>query len=163
VQSANEELQSINEELETSKEEVQSTNEELATVNDELRNRNLELGQINNDVVNLIGSVSMAIVMVGSDLRIRRFTPMAEKTLNLIPADLGRPITDIKLPLTIDDLEPLVAEVIDTSASRSRGPGPAGALVFPPCPSLQDPRQQDRRRGAGAGRRGLAEARPRLC
>jgi two-component system, chemotaxis family, CheB/CheR fusion protein len=71
-------------------------------------------------VVNLIGSVSMAIVMVGSDLRIRRFTPMAEKTLNLIPADLGRPITDIKLPLTIDDLEPLVAEVIDTSASRSR-------------------------------------------
>ena len=35
--------------------------------------------------------------MVGPDLRIRRFTPMAEKLLNLIPADIGRPISDIKL------------------------------------------------------------------
>ena len=75
AQSANEELQSINEELETSKEEIQSSNEELATVNDELQNRNLELSRVNNDLVNLLGSVQMPIVMLGPDLRIRRFTP----------------------------------------------------------------------------------------
>ena len=69
VQSANEELQSINEELETSKEEIQSSNEELATVNDELNNRNLELSRLNNDLINLLGSVQMAIVMLGPDLR----------------------------------------------------------------------------------------------
>src|SRR5215470_10040179 len=97
VQSANEELQSINEELETSKEEVQSSNEELATVNEELHNRNTELGQTNNDFINLLASVQLPIVMLGPDLRIRRFTPMAERLFNLIAADVGRPITDIQL------------------------------------------------------------------
>ena len=95
VQSANEELQSINEELETSKEEIQSSNEELATVNDELNHRNLELGRTNNDLTNLLASVQMAVVILGPDLRIRRFTPLAEKMFNLIPADLGRPIRDV--------------------------------------------------------------------
>jgi two-component system CheB/CheR fusion protein len=114
VQSANEELQSINEELETSKEEIQSSNEELATVNDELQNRNLELSQSNNDLINLLTSVQMAIVMLGRDLRIRRFTPAAEKILNLIPTDVGRPIGDIKLGLTVMDLEDTVTDVVDS-------------------------------------------------
>src|SRR5262249_19179434 len=113
-QSANEELQSINEELETSKEEVQSSNEELATVNEELHDRNLELGRINNDLVNLLSSVQMAIVMLGANLRIRRFTPAAEKLLNLIPSDIGRPMTDIKLNLDVPNLDQLILDVIDT-------------------------------------------------
>jgi two-component system CheB/CheR fusion protein len=113
VQSANEELQSINEELETSKEEVQSSNEELATVNEELQNRNIELGQSNNDFMNLLASVQLPIVMLGSDLRIRRFTPMAEKLLNLIATDVGRPISDIKLGIGVPDLEPMLVEVIE--------------------------------------------------
>ena len=115
VQSANEELQSTNEELETSKEEIQSSNEELATVNDELGNRNVELNLVNNDLVNLFGSVQMAIVILGPDFRIRRFTPTAEKLLNLNAADLGRPLTDIRLNLDdVPDLEPLLAGVLET-------------------------------------------------
>ena len=111
VQSTNEELQSINEELETSKEEIQSANEELATVNDELQNRNLELSQSNNDLTNLFASVQIGIVMLGPDLTVRRFTPAAEKILNLVPADVGRPLPDIRLNIT-DDVEKLVHEVI---------------------------------------------------
>ena len=119
VQSANEELQSTNEELETSKEEIQSSNEELATVNDELNNRLTELNRVNNDLVNLIGSVQMAIVMLGPDLRVRRFTPLAEKLLNLIPTDVGRPLADIKLNLdSVPDLEPLLAKVLDTNGAQ---------------------------------------------
>jgi len=114
VQSANEELQSINEELETSKEEIQASNEELATVNDELNNRNAELNRLNSDLVNLLDSGQMAIVMLGPDLRVRRFTPMAEQLLNLVPADLGRPIGAVRLGLDLPDLEPLLAEVMDT-------------------------------------------------
>ena len=114
VQSANEELQSINEEIETSKEEIQSSNEELATVNEELQTRNAELGQSNNDLMNLLASVQMAIVMLGPDLRIRRFTPMAEKMLNLIATDVGRPITDIRLNVDVPDLEAILVEVIET-------------------------------------------------
>jgi two-component system CheB/CheR fusion protein len=116
VQSANEELQSINEELETSKEEVQSANEELATVNEELQNRNAELGQSNNDFTNLLASVQLPIVMLGPDLRIRRFTPMAEKLLNLIGSDVGRPISDIHMGLGIPDLEQRLIDVMETVA-----------------------------------------------
>ena len=118
VQSANEELQSINEELETSKEEIQSSNEELAIVNAELQDRNTELNLLTNDLSNLLSSVQMAIVMLGPDLRIRRFTPIAEKILNLGPTDIGRPISDIKLPVSIVDLELLLLEVIDTVAVK---------------------------------------------
>src|SRR5260370_1272078 len=118
VQSANEELQSTNEELETSKEEIQSSNEELATVNEELKNRNLELGQSNNDFVNLLASVELPIVMLGADLRIRRFTPMAEKLFNLIPADVGRPITDITLHVDLPDLEQMLDVVVETARGK---------------------------------------------
>jgi two-component system, chemotaxis family, CheB/CheR fusion protein len=114
IQSANEELQSINEEIETSKEEMQSSNEELATVNEELQNRNAELAQSNNDLQNLLASVQMAIVMLGPDLRIRRITPTAEKMLNLIPTDVGRPLTDIRLNLDVPDFEQMLREVVET-------------------------------------------------
>src|SRR5262245_55417433 len=114
TQSSNEELQSINEELETSKEELESSNEELITVNEELNNRNAELGRLNNDLVNLLSSVQMPILMLDSRLRIRRFTPAAEKLLNLIPTDVGRHIGDLKLNLDCPDLERMILEVIDT-------------------------------------------------
>lgn len=118
IQSSNEELQSINEELETSKEEVQSTNEELATVNEELQIRNHELAQSNNDLLNLLSSVEMAIVMVGPDLRVRSLTPAAEQMLNLIRADVGRPIKDLKLNIAIPEFERQLEEVIDTETAR---------------------------------------------
>jgi len=114
IQSSNEELQSINEELETAKEELQATNEELSTVNDELQNRNVELGQVNDDLLNLLSSINVPVVMLGRDLRIRRFTPTAEKALHLIPTDVGRSITDLKLNIEVPDLAKLISEVIDS-------------------------------------------------
>jgi two-component system CheB/CheR fusion protein len=114
ILSANEELQSTNEELQTAKEEAQSANEELATVNEELRHRNSELGRVNNDLVNLLSGVGIPIVMVSRDLRVRRFTPLAEKAFNLILTDVGRPISDIKPNLMLDDLPRLISGVIDS-------------------------------------------------
>ena len=105
ILSSNEELQSANEELGTSQEELQSANEELSTVNDELQNRNIELAQLSNDLNNLINSVNIPIVMLGNDLHVRRFTPMAGKVLNLRPADIGRPLTEINTNLEIPDLK----------------------------------------------------------
>ncbi|MEH2278878.1 MAG: chemotaxis protein CheB [Nostoc sp.] len=114
ILSSNEELQSTNEELETAKEEIQATNEELNTTNEELRSRNLELHQVNNDLTNLLASINIPILMLTSDLRIRRFTPMAKRLFNFIPADAGRPLSDIRTNLDIPDLEPLILEVLDT-------------------------------------------------
>src|ERR1700730_14314196 len=101
IQSSNEELQSTNEELETAKEELQSTNEELITLNEELRHANLELGEVNSDLLNLLRSVNIPVVMVDRDLRIRRFTPAAHKSLKLIPSDVGRLITDLHSDIRI--------------------------------------------------------------
>ena len=112
VQSTNEELQSTNEELETSKEEIQSTNEELSTVNDELRLRNDELDRANSDLLNLFSSVQMAAVMVWADLRIRRFTPLAEALLNIRGTDIGRPITEMRHNIDIENFPDLLLESI---------------------------------------------------
>jgi two-component system, chemotaxis family, CheB/CheR fusion protein len=111
--SSNEELQSTNEELETAKEELQSSNEELTTLNDELQNRNAELGQLTNDLSNLLVGVNIPIVILDHDLRIRRFTPMAESVLNLIPTDVGRPFRQIAPNLIVSDWDQLFSEVLD--------------------------------------------------
>jgi len=120
VQSANEELQSINEELETSKEEIQSSNEELATVNDELQNRNAELAKLTNDLTNLIASIEMSVLIITRDLRMRRFSPMAQKMLRLSPTDIGRPIRDIQLDVHVPNLEQLLTEAIDSVQATER-------------------------------------------
>ncbi len=120
IQSSNEELQSTNEELETAKEELQSANEELNTVNEELQTRNMQLSQAGNDLLNLLSNVSIPIVMLGNDLRIRRFTPISEKILNLIPTDVGRPINDIKFNLDVPDLESILLDVLENLTPQTR-------------------------------------------
>jgi two-component system CheB/CheR fusion protein len=120
ILSSNEELQSTNEELDTAKEELQSTNEELNTVNEELHGRNEEMGRVNSDLVNLLASVQIAIVIVTSDLRIRRFTPMAERVLNLIPADLERSIAHINPNIDCPNLTQLIVECMDTVTAIER-------------------------------------------
>ena len=118
VQSTNEELQSINEELETSKEELEAGNEELITVNEEMAYRNGELSRLNSDLNNFHVSISTPIVVLGRDLVIRRFTPLAEKLFNLLATDIGRPIGGIKHNLELDDLEGFLRKVIDLLAAR---------------------------------------------
>ncbi len=118
--SSNEELQSTNEELETAKEELQSTNEELVTVNEQLGNRNFELAQLNDDLTNLLSSVSIPILMLSGDWRIRRFTPQAETLLSLLPADVGRPIVNLRPNIDVPDLAALITEVVDTMSVRER-------------------------------------------
>src|SRR5262249_6350352 len=118
--SSNEELQSTNEELETVKEEMQSANEELQSLNEEVNQRNRELAKANDDLVNLFGGVNIPIIMVNRSLCIRRFTPQAERLLNLIPSDLDRPISDLKPNLNVPNLEELITEVIDTLKVEER-------------------------------------------
>jgi two-component system CheB/CheR fusion protein len=115
ILSSNEELQSTNEELETAKEELQSANEELSTVNDELRSRNLDVSMANNDLTNLLSSIDLTVVMLAPDATIRRFTPLAEKTLGLIPGDVGRPFLNINSVVQLPNLQQMVLQVIGNS------------------------------------------------
>ena len=114
IQSSNEELRSINEELETAKEELQSSNEELSTLNEELQNRNQELSRLSDDLSNLMSSTTIPILLLDNDLRIRRMTPTAESLLGIRPGDLGRPIGDFRLRLSVEDIESPAREVLAT-------------------------------------------------
>jgi two-component system, chemotaxis family, CheB/CheR fusion protein len=113
LQSSNEELQSTNEELETSKEELQSSNEELTTVTEELQNRMTELQLANDDLHNVLGTIGIAIVIVGRDLRIRRYTQIAERLLNLVPGDIGRSVSQLNAFVFGERVEELAAEVVE--------------------------------------------------
>ncbi|HYJ65970.1 MAG TPA: PAS domain S-box protein, partial [Parafilimonas sp.] len=104
LQAMNEELRSAAEELETSKEELQSINEELITVNQELKIKIEEVSQSNNDFQNLINSTNIGTVFLDRYFRVKLFTPASRDIFNLIPADIGRPLSDITSGLEYDDL-----------------------------------------------------------
>ena len=114
LQTTNEELQSSNEELTTSKEELQSLNEELVTINAEHQRVIHDLAQANDDMKNLLESAGIATVFLGNDLRIKRFTPRITRVINLMPVDIGRPITDISVNLNYEHLTRDIARVLDT-------------------------------------------------
>lgn len=114
ILSSNEELKSTNEELQTAKEEIQSANEELKTTNEELQKRNLDARRANDDLLNLINSVNIPILILSDDLCIRRFTPSAQDLFNLIPTDVGRPISNLRFNIVGSELETLVTSVIIT-------------------------------------------------
>jgi two-component system, chemotaxis family, CheB/CheR fusion protein len=120
IESSNEELQSTNEELETAKEELQSTNEELTTLNEELSNRNLEMMQLTNELNNLLASTQMPIVMVDNALTLRRATPAARSAFNILPTDIGRPLSELRPNINISDLDRILREVIETLGTRER-------------------------------------------
>ena len=104
LQAMNEELRSTAEELETSKEELQSVNEELTTVNQELKIKIEELSQANDDFRNLMNSTDIGTIFLDRALRLKLFTPRARDIFNLIPADVGRPLSDITAHLADADL-----------------------------------------------------------
>ena len=112
MQSTNEEMQSTNEELTTSKEEMQSLNEELQTVNAELQGKVDELSRSNNDMKNLLNSTDVATLFLDNELKVRRFTTQATKIIQLIPGDIGRPITDLASSLLYPDLPEDAREVL---------------------------------------------------
>jgi two-component system CheB/CheR fusion protein len=113
LRAANEEAQAGNEELETAQEELESANEELNTLNEELKTSNLEFSKVNRDLTNLLESISIPLVMVGRDLRIRRFTRAIEPMLNLVPSDVGRPITDFRPQVELPDLRRLLLDAME--------------------------------------------------
>ncbi|MDO9265210.1 MAG: CheR family methyltransferase, partial [Desulfosalsimonadaceae bacterium] len=115
LQSSNEELQSTNEELESSREELQSLNEELTTVNAEHHDKITELSQAYDSITHVLNCTRIAIVFVDNQLNVMRFTQEATRLINLIDADIGRPLTHISTnldyPLLLDDIKTAVGDI----------------------------------------------------
>jgi len=107
-----EDLRTVNEEFQTAQEELQSTNEELTTLNDELRARNAELVALTDDLTNVLEGAEIPMLILDSQLRIRRFTPQSDAVVSIVPADVGRPITDFRLKVAAPDLVGAVQHVL---------------------------------------------------
>ena len=82
---------------------MQSLNEELQTVNIELQSKADELSVINSDIKNLLNSIDIATIFLDNSLCVRRFTSHATRIFKLILSDAGRPLSDI-----VTDLDPRI-------------------------------------------------------
>ncbi len=120
LQAMNEEVRSTAEELETSKEELQSINEELSTVNHELKSNIEALSRANSDLQNLMSSTDIGTIFLDRQLRINRFTPAVQEVFNLLPSDLGRPLSDITHKLKYPDMTDDAERVLDNLATIER-------------------------------------------
>ena len=119
MESFNEELQSANEEMQSANEEMQSTNEELQSVNEELQTVNKdhqltidELTDLNDDLNNYFRSNTNGQLFVDRELLLKRYSPGAEKHINIRKGDIGRPLsnitTNIKFETLIEDIKKVI-------------------------------------------------------
>ena len=113
LQAANEELMAANEELQSTNEELESVNEELLTVNNEYQVKIRELTALNDDMTNLLNSIEFGVVFLDSELRVRKFTPAAQKAINLMQQDTGRPIHHFAHNLVNFELTEAITDVIE--------------------------------------------------
>lgn len=114
LQSSNEELIASNEELQSTNEELQSVNEELYTVNSEYQTKIEELTKLNNDINNLLVNTEIGALYLDSNLCIRKITPIVSKITNILPTDIGRPITHLSLMNIENNVVQDVHTVVDT-------------------------------------------------
>ncbi len=99
---------------------MQSLNEELQTVNAELQGRLDELSLANNDTKNLLNSTEVATLFLDKELNIRRYTSEATKIIKLIPGDVGRSITDLASALIYPERCDDVREVLRKPRSAEK-------------------------------------------
>jgi two-component system, chemotaxis family, CheB/CheR fusion protein len=116
-QAAAEELQTTNAELETAKRELESSNEELRVLNERLHTRNSELLETNQELASVLANVNIPLMIVDQNLHIRRFTPPAQRLLNLQPGDVGRRLREVRPNLEGADLEEFARATVDHMAS----------------------------------------------
>ncbi len=95
LEAANEELKSSNEELLSMNEELQSANEELETSKEEVQSSNEALARAHANLSNLLTSTAIATIFLDEKLNISSFTPAVSAIYNVLPADVGRPLSHI--------------------------------------------------------------------
>ena len=120
LQATNEEVLAANEELQSTNEELQSVNEELYTVNNEHQAKIEELTQLNNDILNLLGSTNIGTVFLDQYLCVRKFTQAATAQINLIDKDIGRPLAHLSNNIDYPDLVSDAEQVLKTLVPKQR-------------------------------------------
>lgn len=118
--SVNEEFQSTNEELLTSKEELQALNEELTALNSQLQETLERQRTTSDDLQNILYSTDVATLFLDRSLNIRFFTPATKALFNVIPGDVGRPLSDLNSLAADAALAPDARAVLQTALPIER-------------------------------------------
>ena len=98
----------------TAQEELQSIDEELQTVNSELNARVEELSRANSDISNLLESTQIAAVFLDRNLAVKSFTPATKEVFQLVGSDAGRPITHVRARFQPDTVQEDAERVLRT-------------------------------------------------
>lgn len=86
-----------------SKAALQSTDEDLTRLNSELGCALERERATSIDLLNILHSTDVATLVLDADLKIRFFTPATKSIFNVLPTDIGRPLSDLQ-SLTTDGL-----------------------------------------------------------
>jgi two-component system, chemotaxis family, CheB/CheR fusion protein len=113
IASGNEELVATNNELIFARGDLEANSRELVALNEEISARNNELVRLNRDLNGLLRNLSIPMITVGNDLRIRRYTQQIRCLLELTADDIGRPVGDLKTRFAVGDLEHRFREAVD--------------------------------------------------
>jgi two-component system CheB/CheR fusion protein len=89
-------------------------------LNAALEARCRELQRVNSELVNVFNNMGIAMVMLGSDLRIRRFNAQATRFFNLQDSDIGKTVREIHPSISLPHLEEACLDVLDSFMPRSR-------------------------------------------
>jgi two-component system CheB/CheR fusion protein len=114
LQTTNEEMLSSNEELIATNEELHSTNEELVTVNEELEQKSYQLYNTSTDLENLQTSIELPLIVVGKDLRVKRYVNAVFNLLNHKSIQNDDLITALDWKTPIKNLKARIMEVTET-------------------------------------------------
>lgn len=117
IKSINEELQALYEASQAMNEELQSLNETLSTNNLELQNYIEYLFNAKIEMSNLLNNIDTATLFLDRNLCIKHFTPNTTEIINLIPADVGRPVNHISSNMHYQDLTEDAQTVLKTQES----------------------------------------------
>jgi PAS domain-containing protein len=95
---------------------MQSMNEELQTINTELQTKLDDLALAQSDMQNLLNSTEIAILFLDQHLNVRRYTDRASKIINVRESDVGRPLSDLTTSLQYPALHEDALETLRTLA-----------------------------------------------
>lgn len=85
-----------------------------------LKSKVEELSRANSDLQNLMASTNIATVFLDRDLRIQHYTPSTIQLFNIIPGDIGRPLSDLAHRLDYPGISADARKVIDAKMPVER-------------------------------------------
>jgi two-component system CheB/CheR fusion protein len=125
---ANERLRHANSELAAVIMRIQSSNTQLQAANQQLGERRVQLQRTTEDLKNFLGCAEVAAVLVSGDLRIRSFTPLAERAFGLRTADLGAAAGKLTYAGGVDVMALVTGAIAGAAASDTQVLGRDGRV-----------------------------------